>query len=293
MGREVLEYFSHLDKSEELLFADLTMGATGHTCLLLEHFPNSKVIAFDQDPEARENAVKTVPKEWQTRLTICGCNFSEFAEREEVKGKLFHGIIIDLGVSSHHFDSPERGFSFRFEGPLDMRMDPLSDGPTAADLLNDLDDDELTSILINYGEERFSKQIVQAMRSFQAEEGPIKTTKHLENIVFHAYPKKLRHGRIHPATKTFQALRIATNKELDVIENTIPELFSFLENGGRIQIISFHSLEDRLIKHGFKKAVVDHSDLRILTKRPRLPSEEELAENSRSRSAKLRVIERK
>lgn len=293
MEKDILEYFSTFDTDEELLFADLTLGAAGHTCSILEKFPNSKLIAFDQDPDAVKNANDKVPEELKKRLTICPTNFSNFAEVNETKNKKFNGILMDLGVSSHHFDSPERGFSFRFEGPLDMRMNPNSDDPTAAELLAELDDDSLLEILYTYGEERFSKQILENIRAHQLKEGPVTQTKHLENIVFHAYPKKLRFGRTHPATKTFQALRIAVNKELDVIEKTLPDLYSYLAPGGMIAVISFHSLEDRVVKHQFKKAVVDDNTLRILTKKPRIPSNEEIEENSRSRSAKLRVIEKR
>lgn len=293
MEKDVLEFFFRFDKNAELLFADLTLGAAGHTCSLLRNFPKSKVIAFDQDPDAVKNAKNTVPDKLQDRLTICPVNFSLFDQQSETKEKKFDGILMDLGVSSHHFDSPERGFSFRFEGPLDMRMNPSSEIDTASDLLESLDDEELLEILYTYGEERFSKQIVENIRNFQREEGRIENTKQLENIVFHAYPKKLRFGRIHPATKTFQALRIAVNKELEVVEKTLPSLYSYLAPGGMIAVISFHSLEDRVVKHQFKKAVVDDSTLRILTKKPRIPSNEEIEENSRSRSAKLRVIEKK
>jgi 16S rRNA (cytosine1402-N4)-methyltransferase len=222
-------------------------------------------------------------------------NFREFpdwCEKNHMHGK-FAGILMDLGVSSHQFDKMERGFSFRADAPLDMRMnygDPTI--PTAADLLNTLSEKEIADIIFNYGEERLSRKIANRIVELRQKE-KIATTGQIEDICFHSYPPKDRHGKIHPATRTFQALRIAVNEELHVLENTLPKLLPFLAEGGVLAVISFHSLEDRIVKHTFKE-IVEKKDFPaiILTKKPLTATEEELLQNSRSRSAKLRLLQR-
>lgn len=209
-----------------------------------------------------------------------------------MEGKLA-GILMDLGVSSHQFDKMERGFSFRADAPLDMRMnygDPNT--PTAADLLNSLSEKEIADLIFQYGEDRLSRKIAARICE-QREKKKIETTGEIENICFHAYPPNQRHGGIHPATRTFQALRIAVNDELRVLENTLPKLLPYLAQGGVLAVISFHSLEDRIVKHTFKE-IVEKEDFpaTILTKKPLTATEEELSENSRSRSAKLRLLQR-
>lgn len=200
---------------------------------------------------------------------------------------------MDLGVSSHQFDKMERGFSFRADAPLDMRMN-YSDSriPTAADLLNTLTEKEIADLIFNYGEERLSRKIAARIVELRQKE-KIHSTGQVEDICFHAYPAKDRHGKLHPATRTFQALRIAVNEELKVLENTLPKLLPYLAEGGVIAVISFHSLEDRIVKHTFKE-IVEKKDFPaiILTKKPLTATEEELSENSRSRSAKLRILQR-
>ena len=222
-------------------------------------------------------------------------NFEDFPSWvEDVKPSLkFDGILMDLGVSSHHFDKFDRGFSFREDAYLDMRMDFSRDEtPTAADVLNTLGEQEIADIIFKYGEERYSRRIAKAIIEFRNNE-MLERTKQLEEIVFHCYPKKLRHTKIHPATKTFQALRIFVNRELEVLENTLQKLFELLTDGGVLAVISFHSLEDRIVKHKFKEIFQTHiNTAKILTKKPLYPSDEEVAENSRSRSAKLRLLQK-
>jgi 16S rRNA (cytosine1402-N4)-methyltransferase len=205
----------------------------------------------------------------------------------------FTGILMDLGVSSHQFDTFERGFSFRSDAPLDMRMDYKNDDVgTAADILNNYDEEDIANLIFKYGEERLSRRIAAEIVERRKEE-PITRTKQLEDICFHAYPKKMRFGKTHPATRTFQALRIAVNDELGVLENTLQGLFDILDVGGTLAVISFHSLEDRIVKHKFKEIFqTDKNIAKILSKRPILPSEDEVLENKRSRSAKLRLIKK-
>jgi 16S rRNA (cytosine1402-N4)-methyltransferase len=200
---------------------------------------------------------------------------------------------MDLGVSSHQFDKMERGFSFRADAPLDMRMNYGDNNiPTAADLLNSLSEKEIADIIFNYGEDKLSRKIAARIVELRQKE-KIATTGQIEDICFHAYPAKDRHGKIHPATRTFQALRIAVNEELTVLENTLPKLMPFLAEGGVLAVISFHSLEDRIVKHTFKE-ISEHGEIpgSVLTKKPMTASEEELEENSRSRSAKLRLLQK-
>lgn len=287
------------DPLEKHLFADLTFGRGGHTIALSNKSENYKLICTDQDPEAFQNGQKLILEKNKTeQISLEHTNFINFKTLVEKKYKKtlseyggFSGILLDLGVSSHHFDSPERGFSFRFDGPLDMRMN-ISDQdlPTASDIINQYSEEELTDIFQKYADEKFasriSQNIVEARKSKK-----IERTSELEQIIFHCYPKKFRHGRIHPATKSFQALRLEVNRELLVLEQIIPDLLSLLSEGGRLAIISFHSLEDRIVKHLFKETS-QKSPFTLITKKPIIPSEQEIKSNSRSRSAKLRVIER-
>jgi 16S rRNA (cytosine1402-N4)-methyltransferase len=281
-------------------FADLTFGGGGHSLALLEEFPDVRIMAFDQDPEAIANARGLIEeKKLSSRISLEHGNFSGFPTfwkqiaptLPNARGGL-SGILLDLGVSSHLLDNPSRGLSFRFDGPLDMRMNPQADTPTAADLLNSLAEAELADIFYKYGEERFSRKIAANVVK-QRKEKYFSTTKELENLVFHSYPASARHSRIHPATRCFQALRIAVNGELTCLEETLPLLPSLLAPGGKLAVISFHSLEDRIAKHVFKKVKIDHPDMfEVLTKKPIVPSEDEIRENLRSRSAKLRVVQR-
>lgn len=282
--------------SGSLLFADLTFGAGGHTFALSDRVAGSTVYATDQDPEALANGEANIKARGKDgKIKLLPMNFEAFPDwcaENSMEGKLA-GILMDLGVSSHQFDKMERGFSFRADAPLDMRMNHGdSDAPTAADLLNTLPEKEIADLIFNYGEERLSRKIAARICE-RRKEKKLETTGELEDICFHAYPPKDRHGRIHPATRTFQALRIAVNRELTVLENTLPKLLPYLANGGVLAVISFHSLEDRIVKHTFKELLENQQfGVTILTKKPMTATEEELTQNSRSRSAKLRLLQR-
>lgn len=297
MLKECLEALELGSKtSGSLLFADLTFGAGGHTFALSDHVSGSTVYSTDQDPDALKNGNENIIRRGKEgKVILLPMNFNEFpdwCEKEKMHGK-FAGILMDLGVSSHQFDKMERGFSFRGDHPLDMRMNYGDNNiPTAADLLNTLSEKEIADILFNYGDERLSRRIAAKICELRQKK-KIETTGELEDICFHAYPAKDRHGKTHPATRSFQALRIAVNEELTVLENTLPKLLPYLAEGGVLAVISFHSLEDRIVKHTFKE-IVEKEDFSaiILTKKPLTATEEELSQNSRSRSAKLRLLQR-
>jgi 16S rRNA (cytosine1402-N4)-methyltransferase len=278
------------------IFADLTFGAGGHTFALSDQVSGSTVYSTDQDPDALKNGAENISRRGKEgSVHLLSMNFQEFpewCEKNEMHGKLA-GVLMDLGVSSHQFDKMERGFSFRADAPLDMRMN-YGDGntPTAADLLNTLSEKEIADLIFNYGEERLSRKIASRIVELRQKK-KIETTGEIEDICFHAYPPKDRHGKTHPATRTFQALRIAVNEELTVLENTLPKLLPYLAEGGVLAVISFHSLEDRIVKHTFKEIVEkEFFPAIILTKKPITATEEELSQNSRSRSAKLRLLQR-
>lgn len=297
LNKEVVSFFTENNSGQELLFADLTFGAGGHSKALSQASDKNYVISVDQDSDAIRNGQKILQE--FPNIELNQMNFEEFPKfvqekRVEVLNKFggFRGIVLDLGVSSHHFDSMERGFSFKGDAPLDMRMSQNESIQTAADLVNTMDEQNLADLIFKYGEERLSRRIAKEIVS-KRHEKEIKTTKELENIIFHCYPKQKRHGGIHPATRTFQALRIAVNDELGVLERVIPQLIPLLVKGGQLAIISFHSLEDRIVKHSFKKIYNENKEsVKILTKKPIIPGNLEINENSRSRSAKLRVIEK-
>jgi len=295
-NKEVLDFFTDL-KNESNFFLDMTFGAGGHTTSILQKIKGSIVVAFDQDPDAfvaGKNLLKE--KGLESKSLLINSNFSNLDENiDKIKAKFsnfkkFAGIVYDLGVSSHHFDKAERGFSFRFDGPLDMRMNPKDDIPSAKTVVNNASLEELQTIFSEYGQERFSKIIAQNIVQ-EREKKVIETTKDLEDIIFHSYPKKLRFKKINPSTKCFQALRIYVNRELDVLTDSIPRAYEHLSIGGLMAIISFHSLEDRIAKHTFKN-LRDSFNAKIITKKPIVPTEEEIKINFRSRSAKLRVLEK-
>lgn len=282
--------------SGSLIFADLTFGAGGHTFALSDRLSGSTVYSTDQDPDALKNGNENIIRRGKEgKVHLLPMNFEMFpkwCEENQMEGKLA-GILMDLGVSSHQFDKMERGFSFRAEAPLDMRMNYGDNNiPTAADLLNSLSEKEIADILFNYGEERLSRRIAAKICELRQTK-KIETTGELEDICFHAYPVRDRHGKTHPATRSFQALRIAVNNELRVLEYTLPKLLPYLAPGGVLAVISFHSLEDRIVKHTFKE-IVEKADFSatILTKKPMTATDEELSQNSRSRSAKLRLLQR-
>lgn len=286
---------------ETSYFADLTFGGGGHSFELLYTNSLFQVRSTDQDPDALKNGQARIQEEkMQDRIRLFNTNFMHFPQiaREKCpevfeKAGGFQGILLDLGVSSHHFDEAGRGFSFRFEGPLDMRMNyESSEFLTAEEIINTYREEKLIKIFTDYGEEKFARKIAAKICE-ERKTKPITTTKELENIVFHCYPKEQRYGKTNPSTRVFQALRLEVNRELEVLTETITQLIPLLKMGGRLAIISFHSLEDRIVKNLFKEASESTElPVRILTKKPIVPSEEEILNNSRSRSAKLRVLER-
>lgn len=281
-------------------YADLTFGGGGHSFEFLYRNPLFNVRSTDQDPDALKNGNERIQKEGMLgRIKLINTNFVHFAEMirehspEVFEAGGFQGILLDLGVSSHHFDEATRGFSFRFDGPLDMRMNHESDEfMTAAEIVNTYDEKDLKRIFEEYGEEKNARKIAAKIVE-ERKNKVIETTKELENIVFHCYPKEHRYGKTNPSTRVFQALRLEVNRELEVLSNTITQLIPLLKMNGRLAIISFHSLEDRIVKNVFRdSAGLTELPVEVLTKKPILPTEEEISHNSRSRSAKLRILER-
>ena len=302
LNKESIDFlFADVEENKELLFSDFTFGAGGHTFAILNRSENAKVISFDQDPEALSNGRKRIEKEGvEKRCFLVDSNFENFKniiddQFTELVNECggFDGIVMDLGVSSHHFDSGERGFSFRVDAPLDMRMDVDNDDiATAQEIVNQYSSHDLERIIRDYGEEKFYRRIVRNIVEKRSV-APIETTLELAELVKLSYPAKLRYGKIHPATKVFQALRIEVNRELEVLEKVLDQIVPFLKINGKIAVISFHSLEDRIVKQAFKKLETREDFLfEILTKKPVAPSKDEVSENSRSRSAKLRVVKR-
>ncbi|EPZ1057333.1 16S rRNA (cytosine(1402)-N(4))-methyltransferase RsmH [Acinetobacter baumannii] len=279
------------------VYIDATFGRGGHTRLLLSKLDeNARVYAFDKDPQALEVAAALAQED--PRFTIIHASFADIKEKmQEIGVQSVDGIMADLGVSSPQLDQAERGFSFMQDGPLDMRMDN-SKGLTAAEWLLEVEEEDLANIIYQYGEERYSRRIARAIK----QAGKLDTTAQLAEIVKTAHPKREKHK--HPATRTFQAIRIAINKELDDIEVFLPQAVDLLKPKGRLSVISFHSLEDRLIKQFIQKesTLAEDSgwgmpqqqvDTRRLKKISRVrASEEEVKANPRSRSAWLRVAER-
>ncbi|MBD2089177.1 16S rRNA (cytosine(1402)-N(4))-methyltransferase RsmH [Microcoleus sp. FACHB-1515] len=274
LGSEVVEGLSVRPGGHYL---DATVGGGGHSRMILEAAADVRITAIDQDAQAIQ-AAQAKLKEFGDRVQFHRSNFAEFRPVE-----LFDGIIADLGVSSAQFDTGDRGFSFRLEAPLDMRMDQRQE-LTAADIINTWDEAKLADIFFHYGEERLSRRIARRI----VERRPFQTTIELADAIAYSVPRSYRYGRIHPATRVFQALRIAVNQELAVLETFLQKAPTWLNPDGRIGIISFHSLEDRLVKHAFK----DSPWLEVLTKKPIVPQESELEANSRARSAKLRFARR-
>ncbi len=273
-------------------YLDCTVGLGGHAELILERSgPGGVLIGIDRDPAAIAATGARLVR-FASRMRLVHGNFCALKQHLKSVGvSEVDGVIFDLGVSSAQLDRPERGMSFLADGPLDMRMDP-SGGRTAADMINRLPERELADLIYRYGEERYSRRIARAI--VQARKShPLRTTFDLVSTIKSAVPAAYRHGRIHCATRTFQALRIAVNQELDVIEEALRDAAAVLAPGGRLCVISFHSLEDRIAKQTFRTLSQDPGAcMNVLTKKPQVPTEEECRENLRARSAKLRVAER-
>jgi 16S rRNA (cytosine1402-N4)-methyltransferase len=273
-------------------YLDCTVGQGGHAAIALDRSgPEGLLIGIDRDPEALAATGARLAR-FAKRMRLVRGNFSALKQHLKSVGvSEVDGVIFDLGVSSAQLDRPERGLSFLSDGPLDMRMDQ-GGGRTAADLLAQLPERELADLIYRYGEERYSRRIARAIVSARKTH-PLRTTTALSSVISGAVPPVYRHGRIHCATRTFQALRIAVNQELEVIEGAIRDAVSVLAPGGRLCVISFHSLEDRIAKQTFRSlAQGPDASLKILTKKPQVPSDEECRENPRARSAKLRVAEK-
>ena len=272
------------------MLVDGTLGLGGHAKRWLERSgPDGQVVGFDRDPEAVVEA-RRILKDYGDRTVIIQDNYKNCVQHLKARNiGAVDAFLLDLGVSSVQLDSAARGFSFRFEGPLDMRMDPFENTPNAETLVNEASEEELCEIFWKYGEERFARQIARRLVEARSKKR-LTTTRDLENVIFHAAPKSSRFGHIHPATRCFQALRIRVNKELESLESFLNVAPSYLKPGGRIAVISFHSLEDRIVKNVFRALEKDEKG-KILTKKPATPSEAEQARNARARSAKMRVFE--
>ncbi len=284
--REAIEW---LAPGPSKTIVDCTAGLGGHGLALLPHLmPSGELIAMECDAEALEQARRRLV-EFQPHIRFLHANFRDLSTVLKDAGvPQVHGVLVDLGFSSLQVDTAERGFSFQREGPLDMRMD-LRQPLTAAALIHRLSEHDLANLLFTVGEERWSRRIARRIVETRKRQ-PIRTTTQLARIIDEAVPHRGR-PRIHPATRTFQALRIAVNDELASLDALLGALPEVLAPGGRAVIITFHSLEDRRVKHAFQQGARD-GFYRILTKKPMRPSDEELAENPRARSAKLRAVER-
>ncbi len=295
------EVVAHLAPRPGGRYIDATVGAGGHAEAILERSaPDGRLLGIDRDPSALEVAGERLSR-FGRRVTLVHGSFRELgrlARAHTFTG--VDGILFDLGYSSLQLEDPRRGFSFHAEGPLDMRFDP--EAPvTAADLVNKLPEEELARLIARYGEERFARRIARAIVRHR----PIHTARELGELIARVVGRR-RGVRLHPATRTFQALRIAVNDELNALEAALPQAIALLRPGGRLAVISFHSLEDRLVKHVFRREATDclcpphvlvcqcghRASLRVITRKPITPSNEEVRRNPRARSAKLRVAER-
>jgi len=274
------------------VFLDGTTGAGGHAAEIARRIgPEGLLICADEDPSMLTIAAeKLAPFPW---VLAVHSDFSDLASlREAAGGRRFDGMLLDLGISSFQLDDPSRGFTFREEGPLDMRRDPEGDRPTAAEILRDRREKELADLFYIFGEERFSRRIARAVVERRRRE-PVRTTTDLAGLVAAAIPRRAWPRDIHPATRVFQALRIAVNRELSSLEAFLDAFPEHLSPGGRVAVISFHSLEDRLVKTAFRRlgqaGKGEEGAFRVLTRKPVVPTEQETRENPRARSAKLRA----
>lgn len=296
------ECIEALNIKEEGTYVDCTLGGTGHTQEILKKLKGGRLIGIDQDSDALRNA-EILLKDYDNVLLVHQ-NFENIKEViiENAPAGV-DGILMDLGVSSYQLDEGERGFSYMKDAPLDMRMNREED-LSAYDVVNNYSEEEIHRIIRDFGEERFAKRIAQFIINSR-EEKPIETTLELVKIIKAAIPAKLRRDGPHPAKRTFQAIRIEVNRELSILRNTILDAVDGLKPEGRLAIITFHSLEDRIVKNTYKELFNPCTcpsnmpcicgkvaTIKILTKKPILPSEEEIENNPRSRSAKLRVLEK-
>lgn len=288
---------------ENGIYVDGTLGGAGHSSCIAKKLTTGRLIGIDQDEAAIEAATKRLAP-YAERVTIIRDNYENMVSRVKALGiQKVDGILLDLGVSSYQLDTIERGFSYKYDTDLDMRMDQRQ-ALTAKIIVNEYSEMELFHMIRDYGEDKFAKNIAKHIVKARQEK-PIETTYELNDIVKAAIPAKLRKEGGHPSKRTFQAIRIACNRELDVLQDSLNGMIDLLNPGGRICIITFHSLEDRIVKKVFKEqenpcicppefpicTCGRKSKGKVITRKPILPSEEELEENSRSKSAKLRIFE--
>ncbi len=298
----LVETLQLLKPQADEFFVDATLGLGGHTEAILAKSKETQVIGIDQDLEAIGLAKERL-NSFGERFKVFHSNFSDIKQvLAEAKIEKVDGVLADLGVSSLQFDSQTRGFSFRFDAPLDMRMNQESNLETAADLLETLSEFEIAKIIYEYGEERLSRRIARRIVEKRDSGEPIKTTKQLVETIEKAVGRGKK-DKIHPATRTFQALRIAVNGELEILERFVRDSVEILKKDGRLAVITFHSLEDRIVKQTMQKlsgkcfcppkfpqcVCGAKKEVEILTRKPVVPSELETEENPRSRSAKLRA----
>lgn len=298
------EVIESLDIKADGYYVDCTLGGGGHALEVVKRLTNGKLIGIDQDADAIKAATKRLIDYSNSVIIIRDnyINIEEVLKKENIVK--VDGIYVDLGVSSYQLDTAERGFTYRFDAPLDMRMDDRNE-LKASDIVNDYSESELFHIIRDYGEDRFAKNIAKHIVEYRNKKR-IETTFELVDIIKSAIPMKIQVTGGHPAKRTFQAIRIELNKELEVLTDSINVMIDLLKPGGRLSIITFHSLEDRIVKQAFKKAESpcicpkkfpvcvcgNKSKGRVITRKAILPSEEELEGNSRSKSAKLRVFEK-
>lgn len=284
MGKEIIQSLKELPSeiTKKGLIIDATIGGGGHSALILENFSGIKIIGLDQDPMAREAASKKLIK-FGTRIEIIPTNFADFSLSEQAIC-----VLADLGVSSHQLDEPSRGFSFRLNGPIDMRMNP-EEGSSAAELIETLSEQDLADLIYKLGEEKRSRRIARKIKNDLSENGPYSGTQDLSYAIAGCFPPKQRYGRIHPSTRTFQALRIAVNNELGSLDSLLLKAPNWLSKDGLFMVMSFHSLEDRRVKSSFKT----DNRLKVISKKPMRASPKEIALNPRSKSAKLRISSKK
>ena len=282
------EVIALLDPARGGLFVDCTTGLGGHSALLLQHGAE-RLLALDRDADALRIAADRL-REFGDRVELVHSDYRQLGRVLEGRGiDRVNGVLADLGVSSMQLESEGRGFTFRRDEPLDMRMD-RSQGPTAAELLMDVEEEDLANVIFQFGEERHSRRIARAIAR-RRESGRIESTGELADLVRGAVPVR-GYQRIDPATRTFQALRIWVNRELEGLDTFLGDAARRLLAGARLAVITFHSLEDRIVKHTFRAIAAAGDAWRVLTRKPVVPGDDEVARNPRARSAKLRAIER-
>ncbi len=301
MRQEALDYLGSV--AAHGLLIDCTCGEGGHSEAFLQQYDELHLIGLDRDPEIQNKARERLSI-FGDRVTLVNTWFDAYLEQYPDTLPRPNAVLFDFGISVYHYEESGKGFSFRKDETLDMRLDP-NDELSAADVVNSYPQERLADVIYQYGEERYSRRIAAAICT-RRKERRIVSSQELADLIKYAVPKNYRHGRIHPATRTFQALRIEVNGELDRIEKSIEHAVRILAPGGRIGVISFHSLEDRIVKHTFKRLAKGcvcppesvrctcegKPQIRILTKRPIRPSEDEVRLNAPSRSAKFRFAEK-